>query len=91
MADSDLRIQFSLDPRYQEFLNDTKVYSVLGQEVPVASVANVVRGKVWAWSDPKRRFSKRKKDELDLIRILENYPNLADLMPAEIRKQLAEG
>jgi predicted nucleotidyltransferase len=91
MANSDLRIQFSLDPRYQEFLNDTKVYSVLGQEVPVASVANVVRGKVWAWSDPKRRFSKRKKDELDLIRILENYPNLADLMPAEIRKQLEEG
>ena len=91
MANSDLRIQFSLDSRYQEFLNDTKVYSVLGQEVPVASVANVVRGKVWAWSDPKRRFSKRKKDELDLIRILENYPNLADLMPAEIRKQLEEG
>lgn len=91
MAGSDLRIQFSLDPRYQEFLTDTKVYSVLGQQVPVASITNVVRGKVWAWSDPNRRFSKRKKDELDLIRILEGYPNLSDLMPAEIKRQLEQG
>jgi hypothetical protein len=88
MADSDLRIQFRLDPRYQDFLNDTNVYTVLDQQVPVASVKNVVRGKVWAWSDPNRRLSKRKKDELDLIRILEAYPHLAQLMPAEIRQQL---
>jgi hypothetical protein len=91
MAGSDLRIQFSLDPRYQEFLNDTQVYAVLGQRVTVASLPNVVRGKVWAWSDPERRLSKRKKDELDLIRILEAYPDLGDLMPTEIRKQVEEG
>ncbi len=91
MAKSDLRIQFSLDPRYQEFLNDTTIREILGQHVPVASLANVARGKVWAWSDEKRRLSKRKKDELDLIRILEAYPDVRDLMPAEIRKQLDEG
>ena len=72
-------------------MNDTKVYSVLNQQVPVATLANVIRGKVWAWSDPNRRLSKRKKDELDLIRILEAYPDLADLMPAEIKKQLEQG
>ena len=88
MAKSDLRIQFSLDPRYQEFVNDTTIRDVLGQQVPVASLANVVRGKVWAWSDEKRRLSKRKKDELDLIRILEAYPDISDLMPTEIRTQL---
>ena len=88
MAGSDLRIQFSLDPRYQDFLSDTTVREVLGQEVPVASLSNIVRGKAWAWSDAKRRLSKRKKDELDLIRILEKYPEVGDLMPAEIRRQL---
>jgi hypothetical protein len=88
MAKSDLRIQFSLDPRYQDFVNDTTLRDVLGQHVPVASLANVVRGKIWAWSDAGRRVSKRKKDELDLIRILETYPELSDSMPAEIRKQL---
>jgi hypothetical protein len=91
MAKSDLRIQFSLDPRYQEFVSETAIREVLGQQVPVASLANVVRGKIWAWSDEKRRLSKRKKDELDLIRILETYPDLRDLMPGEISKQLEQG
>lgn len=91
MPDSDLRIQFTLDPRYQEFVADTTVREVLGQQVPVASLPNVVRGKVWAWSDDKRRLSKRKKDELDLIRILEAYPDVADLMPREIREQVEQG
>lgn len=91
MAKSDLRIQFSLDPRYQQFVNETKIREVLGQQVPVASLVNVVRGKIWAWSDEKRRLSKRKKDELDLIRISEAYPEFSDLMPEEIRKQLEQG
>jgi hypothetical protein len=91
MEKSDLRIQFSLDPRYQEFLGDTTVREVLGQQVRVASLTNVVRGKVWAWSDEGRRLSKRKKDELDLIRILEAYSDVRDLMPIGIREQLEQG
>jgi hypothetical protein len=90
MPQSDLRIQFTLDPRYQEFVNDTAIRDVLGQHVPVASLANVVRGKIWAWSDEKRRLSKRKKDELDLIRILEAYPESRDLMPGEIIRQIEQ-
>jgi hypothetical protein len=61
---------------------------VLGETVPVASLENIVRGKVWAWSDPKRRLSKRKKDELDLIRIAEKYPQLRELMPPAITDQI---
>ena len=91
MAKSDLRMQFSLDPRYQSFLTDPTVREVLGQQVPVASLTNVVRGKVWAWGDGGRRLSKRKKDELDLIRILETYPESRDLMPAEITRQVDQG
>jgi hypothetical protein len=90
MPKSDLRIQFSLDPRYQEFVNDTTIRDVLDQQVPVASLSNVVRGKIWAWSDDTRRLSKRKKDELDLIRISEAYPELRNVMPEEIRKQLEQ-
>lgn len=90
MAESDLRIQFTLDPRYQDFVNDTTPREVLGQPVPVASLPNVVRGKIWAWNDERRRPTKRKKDELDLMRILETYPELSDLMPVEIRRQLEQ-
>jgi hypothetical protein len=88
MPGSELRIQLTLDPRYQEFLKETELREVLSQTVPVASLANVVRGKIWAWSDEKRRPTKRKKDELDLMRILEAYPEFRDVMPHEISRQV---
>jgi hypothetical protein len=88
MAGSELRIQFTVDQRYQEFLINPSEKLVLGERVPVASHENIVCGKVWAWSDPKRRLSKRKKDELDLIRIGEKYPELRALMPLAINEQL---
>ncbi|HVQ36531.1 MAG TPA: hypothetical protein VMS31_03310 [Pyrinomonadaceae bacterium] len=88
MKGSQLRIQFTLDPRYQQFLTDTKRMNVLGEEVQVASLSNVTLGKIWAWSDLQRRPTKRKKDELDLMRILESYPNLRSMMPQEIKDQL---
>jgi len=72
------------------FVNDTAIRDVLGQHVPVASLANVVRGQIWACSDERRSYSKRKKDELDLIRILEAYPELRPMMPQEIKDQLPE-
>jgi hypothetical protein len=90
MKDSDLRIRFSLDPRYQEFLKDTRRMQVLGEQVPVASLVNVTQGKIWAWTDKERRPTKRKKDELDLMRILEAYPGLRHAMPQEIKDQLPE-
>ena len=74
----------------QDFLGETRIGEVLGQQVPVASLANVIRGKIWAWSDESRRPIKRKKDELDLMRILEAYPEMRSVMPKEIRAQLPE-
>ena len=50
-----------------------------------------VQGKMWAWSDQQRRLSKRKKDELDLIRIVEAFPELQRDMPREIVSQLEGG
>jgi hypothetical protein len=90
MPGSDLRIQLTLDQRYQEFLSTAENFQVLGQQVPVASLKDVVRGKIWAWNDTQRRASKRKKDELDLMRILETYPEMRPMMPEEIRAQVSE-
>src|SRR2546423_2029841 len=88
MKGSELRMQFTTDERYQTFLSDAQIMKVLGEQVPVASLRSIVQGKTWAWSDPKRRLSKRKKDELDLIRIAEKYPEVHPLMPQEITEQL---
>jgi hypothetical protein len=43
---------------------------------------------VWAWQDATPRLSKGKKDELDLIRIGEAYPQLRSLLPKQIVEQL---
>ena len=85
---SKLNVQITTDSRYQDFLGNTTECEVLGVTVPVADLKNIVRGKVWAWQDATRRLSKRKKDELDLIRIAELHPELRELIPAEIVKQL---
>lgn len=37
------------------------------------------------------RLSKRKKDELDLIRLAEKYPELKSLYPSELQAQLDRG
>jgi hypothetical protein len=88
MAGSELRIQLTTDARYQDFLTETRLMEVLGEQVAVASLTNIVRGKIWAWQDETRRPTKRKKDELDLMRLLEAYPELRGSMPEEISKQV---
>jgi hypothetical protein len=87
---SKLNVQFTTDPRYQEFLDSKTEEEVLGIRVPVTSLENIIRGKVWAWQDSSRRLSKRKKDELDLLRIAEAYPRLHHLIPHEIVTQLGD-
>jgi hypothetical protein len=86
-ATSDLRIQFTTDPRYQAFIERAQEKEVLGVKVRVAALEDVVQGKLWAYSDPERRLTKRKKDELDLLRLAEAYPHLRNGYPPELRQQ----
>ena len=85
---SKLNVQFTTDSRYQSFPGNATDLEVLGIRVPVASLEDLIQGKIWAWQDSSRRVSKRKKDELDLLRIAESHPHLRQLIPTEITKQL---
>jgi hypothetical protein len=85
---SKLSAQFTVDERYQDFLKDATEREALGAQIPVAALENIIRDKVWARLDTQRPLSKRKKDELDLIRIAEAHPELRHLIPSEITKQL---
>jgi len=87
---SKLQIHFMQDDRYQNFIARAKPREVLGQIVPVADLKEIVQGKVWGRNDAERRLSKRKKDELDLIRIAEAYPQMRRLIPDEIVAQLGD-
>jgi hypothetical protein len=84
---SQLRVQFTTDARYRDFPSQAIEREVLGVRVPVASLPDVFQGKLWAYSDPERRLSKRKKDEADLVRMAEAYPELKSLLPEELRRQ----
>ena len=85
---SKLKVQFTTDSRYQGFPANATERDVLEIYVPVASLEDVIRGKMRAWQDKQRRSTKQKKDELDLMRIAESHPELRVLIPAEIVKQL---
>ena len=87
-APGQLNVQFTQDERYQSFIARAKPRKVLGQTVPVAELRDIAQGKVWAWSDPERRPTKRKKDELDLMRIAEAFPELHSELPREIVDQI---
>jgi hypothetical protein len=87
-SNSQLRIQFTTDARYQAFLSRSVLGEALGVHVRLACLHDVAQGKLWAYSDPARRFSKRKKDELDLVRLAEAYPELKRMYPAELREQI---
>jgi hypothetical protein len=87
---SDLRIQLQTDARYQEFLARSVERDVLGYRLRVASLDDVLQGKVWAYSDPSWRKSKRQKDLADIMRLVEAHPALENQLPPIIRRLLQE-
>jgi hypothetical protein len=58
--------------------------------MPVASLMDVVQGKLWAATDPERRASKRAKDAADLIRLAESHPQVFQLVPPGVIAGLDE-
>lgn len=87
---SDLRIQIQTDSRYQKFLSRASSKEVLGYEMRVASIEDVLQGKVWAYSDEKRRMSKRQKDLADIIRLIEADPSLESFVPPGVLEKLKQ-
>lgn len=86
--ESDLRIQIQLDPRYGDFVSRSTVRPVLDLDLPVASVEDILQGKIWAVQDESRRSSKRQKDLADIARIIEAYPQLRRSIPPDILRRL---
>ena len=85
---SDLRVQIQTDPRYSDFVARAAPRDVLGLTLPVADVRDVLQGKIWAAQDRDRRPSKQAKDRLDIMRLLEAYPELRSRVPDDILSRL---
>jgi len=86
---SNLRVRFQTDPHYSDFVNRASTREVLGLQLPVAALEDVLQGEIWAASDAKRRGTKRRKDLLDIERLLEFHPALKPRVPADILLKLS--
>lgn len=87
-AATKLMVQFTRPDRYQSFVERAVLRPVFGLDVPVAALADVVQGKLWAWSDPSRRPTKKLKDRLDLLRLAEaHFAEVVPLLPDELRSE----
>jgi hypothetical protein len=81
-----LMVQFTRPERYQPFADRAVLRPVFGRDLPVASIPDLVQGKLWALADPSRRESKSLKDTLDVLRLAEEYPELVEpLLPKDLR------
>ncbi|MCB9433794.1 MAG: nucleotidyl transferase AbiEii/AbiGii toxin family protein [Ardenticatenaceae bacterium] len=85
---SELHVRIQTDLRYADFPERAVHRSILGLDLPVAALDDVLQGKLWAVQDSNRRPSKRQKDLADIARLLENYPELEQHVPEAILARL---
>ncbi len=85
---SRLRVQFHTDARYAEFVPRSERREILGIELPVAAVEDVLRGKTWEVKDPARKPSKRQEDLFDIGRLIDAHPHLREQVPRDILDRL---
>ncbi len=87
---SRLRIQITINQRYGSFPSRATEAEIFGVKLPVASLKDLVQGKIWAATDGTRRPTKRQKDRLDLARIVERHPQALQWIPPGVVPEIDE-
>ncbi len=85
---SAVSIQLSTEDFYRDYPSRAVPADVHGILMRVASLDDTLRGKIKAWSQPKRRQSKRIKDLADIARLVESHPELWQNLPGELKSQV---
>lgn len=86
--DSKMQLQVQLHPDVPDADSRAQRRLVSDLQLPVAAPADLLRLKVAAALEPRRRASKRQKDLADIQRLIEAFPDLLGQVPAEIRDRL---
>jgi len=87
-SSSRLSVQISTDDLYREFPSRGVSADVHGILMRVASLEDTLTGKIVAWRDTTRRPSKRQKDLLDIMRLVESHPELKSQLPEDLQSQM---
>ena len=86
---SDLRVQMQTDPASSAYVARSAKREVLGLQLPVAAIEDVLKGKINSASDRTRRPSKQLKDLADIVRLLEVRCDLSSLVPDTIHQRIS--
>ncbi|MCZ2392020.1 MAG: nucleotidyl transferase AbiEii/AbiGii toxin family protein [Acidobacteria bacterium] len=81
---SAISVQISTEPVYLDFPSRSVPADVHGILMRVSCLEDTIQGKILAWRDSERRSSKRQKDFLDIMRLVESHPHLADSLPEDV-------
>jgi hypothetical protein len=85
---SKVRIQIQTDEHLQSFLPRKRKAVVLERELFVACPDDLLASKIDAYREPTRRRTKREKDRLDILRLVEAQPQLKQLVPPDLQREL---
>ena len=85
---SKISLQLSTEDFYRDFPKRAVPADVHGILLRVASLEDTLSGKIKAWSDAKRRQSKRIKDLGDIARLIETHPGLWDSLTDDLKRQI---
>ncbi len=85
---SHVSVQISTEDFYRDFPSRSVSADVHGIAMRVASPEDTLAGKIAAWSDKARRGSKRQKDLLDVMRLVEAHPELRERLPQELWERI---
>ena len=85
---SKVSLQLSTEAFYRDFPARSVAADVHGILMRVASLEDTLQGKIRAWSDAKRRQSKRIKDLGDIARLVESHPALWGLLTDDLKRQI---
>jgi len=89
-GDSTVSIQLSTEDFYRGYPARAVPADVHGILMRVAALEDTLKGKIKAWSEPRRRQSKRIKDLADIARLVEAHPGLWGHLPNELKEQIQE-
>jgi len=87
---SAISVQISTEPVYLDFPSRSVPADVHGILMRVSSLEDTLQGKILAWRDATRRSSKRQKDFLDIMRLVESHPALSDTLPDDVKTALEQ-
>ena len=87
-GESAVSIQLGTEDFYRDFPSRSAPADVHGILLRVASLEDTLADKIKAWSEPRRRQSKRIKDLADIARLVEAHSHLWELLPDDLKTQV---